>query len=119
MTDIDMPPPLPEGYVCPEGYVPGWLNADGLPTSCVGDAAVPGEPILMPPIATHEPFPPALPLDPLPVAPEVGVPVAVVPAPRELAETGFDPLTGMLFAGSVFLVGVAVLVARRMKGAKV
>ncbi len=36
-------------------------------------------------------------------------------APRELAETGFDPLTGMLFAGSVFLIGVAVLVARSVK----
>jgi hypothetical protein len=35
--------------------------------------------------------------------------------PRELAETGFDPLTAMLFAGSVFFVGVALLVARSVK----
>lgn len=39
--------------------------------------------------------------------------------PRELAETGFDPLTAIIFAGSVFLVGSAVLVARSLrKGAK-
>lgn len=52
---LDMPPALPDGYVCPEGSVPGWLNGEGLPTACVGDLAVPGEV-----------FPPALPLNPLP-----------------------------------------------------
>lgn len=33
-----MPPALPDGFVCPPGTVPGWLNGDLLPTSCVGDA---------------------------------------------------------------------------------
>lgn len=71
-VDIE-PPALPDGFVCPEGTVPGWINADGLPTSCVGDLPlveplpdrVPGDGgELLPPIG--EVFPPALPLDPLP-----------------------------------------------------
>lgn len=33
----DMPAPLPDGYVCPPGTVPGWLDGNNLPTSCVGD----------------------------------------------------------------------------------
>lgn len=36
------PSPLPEGYVCEPGTVPGWLNEDGLPTGCVGDMPDPG-----------------------------------------------------------------------------
>ena len=36
------PPPLPEGYACEPGTVPGWLNEDGLPTGCVGDMPDPG-----------------------------------------------------------------------------
>lgn len=40
MTET-MPPALPDGYECPAGTVPGWLNSDGLPTSCVGDSPMP------------------------------------------------------------------------------
>ncbi len=55
LTDT-MPPALPDGYVCPANTVAGWLNGDGLPTSCVGDnpmperTAEPGAP-LEPPVA--------------------------------------------------------------------
>ena len=35
MTDI-MPPPI-DPSLCGPGTVPGWLNEDGLPTSCITD----------------------------------------------------------------------------------
>jgi hypothetical protein len=96
MSD-DMPPPLPDGFECDPGTVPGWLNEAGLPTSCVGDHPCPGfdaetclvddnavqpTPIFTPPIAE---YPDPLPLDPLPT-PEATVVVPVMP--RELALTG-------------------------------
>ena len=58
------PTPLPTDYTCPEGTVPGWLNEEGQPTSCVSDSPVleptpapaptrtvdPNQPELIPPI---------------------------------------------------------------------
>jgi hypothetical protein len=82
---IDMPPALPDGYVCPDGTVPGWLNGDGLPTACVGDAAIPGEV-----------FPPALPLNPL---------------PDVLAATGGEWLLIAAIAASLVAIGFAFLAA--------
>lgn len=81
----DEPPALPEGFVCPDGMVPGWLNSGGMPTSCVGD-----EPLVpfMP-----ELFPPALPLD----------------GARELAATGSD-LADLLFNSGTLTVAVAMIV---------
>lgn len=76
--------PLPiDPALCGPGTVPGWLNEDGLPTSCVGDDPMPGlpsplptftaepAPVPQPPVVDEpevnpEPLPPALPLDPLP-----------------------------------------------------
>ena len=78
-----MPPPI-DPTLCGPGTVPGWLNEDGLPTSCVGDDPNPGdepapvptftaEPAPVPQPSTVDeaevnpgPLPPALPLDPMP-----------------------------------------------------
>lgn len=121
MTDDLMPPPLPDGHVCPPYTVPGWLNGDGLPTSCVGDHPCPGFdpvtcegfPVLEPPIAQ---YPDPLPLDPL--LPEIGEPLVVVqPVPRELAETGpgmvVEPFS---WAVAIIVMGVIVFVASRDRG---
>lgn len=82
------PPALPDGFVCPEGTVPGWLNSDGHPTSCVGDLPNPGGELGIP----QDVYPPQLPLDPLP----------------ELAPTGLeasDVLTLIVFAAMLIVVG--------------
>jgi len=111
------PEPLPEGYVCPEGTVPGWLNTDGLPTSCVGDLPlVEPRPEPSPSVSVAPPiaeFPEPLPLDPLP--PEIGVPQVVAPStPRELAETGpVDLLTAIVFGVILILAGVATWLTGR------
>lgn len=80
--------------------MPGWLNSEGLPTSCVGDLPMPdrvpvegGE--LLPPIG--EVFPPALPLDPLPTMPDV------------LAATGGGDVWSWLLV-AVLLLGVGAWV---------
>ena len=41
VTPTEEPPGVP-GLECPEGTVPGWLNENGEPTSCVGDSPQPG-----------------------------------------------------------------------------
>lgn len=106
---------------CPEGQEQG-PAIDDVAAYCVpADVANPGEEevveITLPvqPPDWVEPFPPALPLDPLPQAPEIGTPIAVVPVPRELAETGSaDPLTTFIYGTIVIAVGI-VLWANRSK----
>lgn len=96
MSTPDLEPtPLPTDYVCPDGTVPGWLNIDGLPTSCISDLPMPeplpDQPTLESPIAECNP-------------PECNaVSITAEPAPRELANTGTDP--------SLLLVLVLAVVA--------
>jgi hypothetical protein len=70
---------------CEDWQVPGWLDADGLPTSCVNNEAIPGshkgEPPAEPPVETAEPAPVET-VEPEPI-PEVEVPAPVVEAPEE------------------------------------
>lgn len=118
MTDVEAPP-LPDSYVCPDGTVPGWLNIDGLPTSCVGDLP------LVEPLPEREVNPTPIPA--MPPAPfedgELGTPQDVtphthveVPSQRELAETGpVDPLTVLLFGSIVLSAGVATWLTRMSK----
>lgn len=42
-NDTDTEPPAIDPEACEPGTVPGWLNADGDPTGCVGDLANPEE----------------------------------------------------------------------------
>lgn len=113
MSGLELEPePLPEGYVCPEGTVPGWLNVDGLPTGCVGDLPLveplPEPPVLESPVAPH-------------VEGELGTPQDVTPGevqpvdpPRELAETGpVDLLTAIVFGVILVLAGVATWLTGR------
>lgn len=109
-------PALPDGYVCPEGTVPGWLNADGLPTACVGDLPLveplpertPGEDIgeLIPPIEVW-PAPPVL------VEPSVP---AVPPSAPSLPDTGADLLSAVVVGVVLLAIGAWMLWARRAVG---
>ncbi len=106
MTD-DFPPPLPLDYECPAGTVPGWLNGDGLPTSCVGD-----DPLVEP---RPEPTPAVTLMPPIAEVPhegEIGTAVDVYPV-RELADTGPHNYTdpGMWLAAVLFVTGVALFMA--------
>ena len=91
-----MPPALPDGFVCPEGTVPGWLNDDGLPTSCVGDLPIP-LPVFESPIA---PYPEG----------ELIPPVTVYP-PDVLAATGVEWFLIAAVACALVAVGLAFLAA--------
>lgn len=57
MSGVHMPPALPGGfeYDCGPDAVPGWLNEEGLPTSCVGNDPNPGEPDII--VVTPGPSP--------------------------------------------------------------
>lgn len=118
MFDDEMPPALPDGYICEPGTVPGWLNEEGLPTSCVGD-----DPMVEP--EPEEDIPVELPLvEPLPeevaepVAPIVEAPAPVVeevvvtsepiPGVDVLAETGpeSDVLLGAFFGVAILIAGI-------------
>lgn len=113
MTALDVEPtPLPTDYVCPDGTVPGWLNADGLPTSCIGDLP------LVDPLPDRTPGPSPFPLLTPPPAdpsatlpPELGTPQDVV---RELAATGLaDEPAWFLLALVVAALAIAVGVTLR------
>lgn len=98
-------PALPDGHVCADGTVPGWLNADGLPTACVGD------------LPLVEPLPERTPGDeygelipPIDVVPSAPV---VPPTPRELADTGADVWSWLLVGVLLLAVGGWMLWARR------
>lgn len=84
--------------VCPKGTVPGWLDENGNPTSCVGDSATPG--------TSDTPATPvtqAKPATPQPV--------------KELAYTG--PVTTWLAVpgGLLLLAGASLLVVGRKAAA--
>lgn len=115
---------------CPHNTVPGWLDENGNPTSCVGDAPCPEtetgdcpSDVPVAPTPSAIPVAPVVEVAPVPsVTPET-VPVVVPPvvtneAPAatepELAETGTDGglLAGML-AGGVSLVAGGIALVRR------
>jgi LPXTG-motif cell wall-anchored protein len=98
------PTPLPIDYTCPDGTVPGWLNADGLPPSCISDLPL-VEPLPEPtPVRTIDPNQPEL-IPPIDICPiDCGTEQPVTPAqPDQLAATGFDaaPLTVLLVAALI------------------
>ena len=94
----DFPPALPDGYVCPDGTVPGWLNDDGLPTSCVGDLPIP-LPVFESPVA---PYPEG------DLIPPVTVDLTV---PDVLAATGVEWFLIAAFACALVAVGLAFFAA--------
>lgn len=114
----DMMPPLPPGYECPPDTVPGWLNADDLPTACVGDL-----PLVEPlpertptpnPTVTFEP--PIAEVTPTPtLPPELGMPQDVV---RELAATGLDDLGVLVLAAALLTLGGLLALATRIAKTK-
>jgi hypothetical protein len=110
---FDMPPPLPDGYECGPGTVPGWLNEEGLFTSCAGDLPNPGEQAPGPD-ESLEIYPSPLPLGPLPDAPPATTEGQVFHPPQmhvrdTLPETSPD-LAGWVLAG-VLLIAVGLFVA--------
>lgn len=95
------PTPLPTDYTCPDGTVPGWLNVDGLPTSCISDLPL-VEPL---PERTVDPNQPELipPIDICPIDCGIEHPVAP-PTPNELAVTGpIDALLPVLLCTALFI----------------
>ena len=137
MTDVE-PSPLPDGFVCEPGTVPGWLDSDGLPTSCIGDLPNPGDGVTF----TAEPAPvepaPAepAPVEPAPVEPAPAEPAPVEPAPMptestvaidaplgvggiaSLPETGAEPalLIALAVGIAAGALGVALLRRESRKG---
>lgn len=93
---------------CPEGTVPGWLDENGAPTSCVGDL-----PMVEPrpePTPTVELTPPIAEVTPEPMIPPVDVyptPLPLDPMPDVLAATGGDVWQVVLVA--VLLVAVGAI----------
>lgn len=79
------PPPVVE---CPEGYVPGWLDEDGNAQGCVNNG----------PIPTPESEPEPTPTIPVPSDPPTDV--------STLAETGVDPLVGLIVAACLIGAGL-------------
>lgn len=73
---------------CPEGYVPGWLDEDGNAQGCVNNG----------PIPTPEPEPEPTPTVPVPSDTPTDVPT--------LAETGVDPLVGLIVAACLIGAGL-------------
>lgn len=94
---VDTPPILEPPFECPPGKAPGWLDADGNPTSCVDDNPTPGKPKdeLPPPVDTP--------------STEVVVPVS---KPEQLAETGGVEPLGMILAAVVLVAGGAALLRK-------
>lgn len=103
------PTPLPIDFICPDGTVPGWLNVDGLPTSCVGDLPL-VEP-LPEPTRTVDPHTPELipPIDICGSECVTGQPVV----PDELAATGVDVWSAVLVGVLLVAVGGWALWAER------
>lgn len=110
---------IPEGppvFDCAEGTVPGWLDEDGFPTTCVNDtpetpATPPVVPVTTEPEAeTPAPSPSVAPPAPVTVAPvPVTDTVTVTPEnPRELAATG-PAAHSMLLAIAGVLVGLGIV----------
>lgn len=100
------PTPLPTDYVCPEGTVPGWLNADGLPTSCISDLPL-VEPLPKPtPTRTVDPNQPEL-------IPPIGICLSDCGTeqptqPDELAATGpLDALLPIVVLAAAFIAAGA------------
>jgi hypothetical protein len=87
LVPVTEEPPGVPGLECPEGTVPGWLNENGEPTSCVGDSPQP------------------IPEQPVPSSP---------PVPH-LAETGFDVGLFSLATGVIALGVLFVLAARSFR----
>lgn len=121
-----MPPPI-DPSLCGPGTVPGWLNEDGLPTSCVGDlpmVEIPEDVVFeaepapfTPPVFEAEPAPvePA-PVEPAPIIePEFTLPDTSTGEVAtwngdELASTGpFEDVLLGFFVGFA-LVGIGILV---------
>lgn len=103
-------PEEPEGIpdlVCSEGFVPGWLNSEGLPTSCIRDSPGPWVKDEMPIGDVPE-------LLPVPEV-QVTVPVLTDPTP-ELAETGSADVFALSALGIVLvLAGATAWVASRAR----
>ena len=119
------PTPLPESgpcapeatiaIHCPPLTVPGWLDENGQPTSCVSDHPCPGFDAETCAIDDNEAeeFPPPLPLDPLP---DSGEPVTIQPdpAPDLLAETGpLETGLALVLAVAAIAVGARLALGRR------
>lgn len=99
---------------CPEGTVPGWLDENGLPTSCVGDL-----PLVEPrPEVTPIPelTPPIVEVTPDPLIPPVDVypsPLPLDPMPDVLAAAGADVSQVVLVAVLLVAVGAIAFVFGR------
>lgn len=116
-TEDTMPPPIDPG-LCDPGTVPGWLNEDGLPTSCVGDlpmVEIPEDlvfeaepaPVPLPPLVVAEPAP----FEPAPefILPDTSTGEVATWDREELAHTGpFEDVLLGFFIG-LALVGIGVL----------
>lgn len=118
MTETDtMPPPI-DPSLCGPGTVPGWLNEDGLPTSCITDlpmVEIPEDvvfeaepaPVPPPPVVVAEPAP----FEPAPefTLPDTSTGEVATWDREELAHTGpFEDVLLGFFIGFA-LVGIGVL----------
>jgi hypothetical protein len=105
---VTEPTPLPTDYTCPEGTFPGWLNADGLPTSCVSDLPL-VEPLPEPaPTRTVDPNQPEL-------IPPIGICLTECgpAAPDQLADTGsIDALLPIVVLAGVFIAAGGAIMRR-------
>lgn len=132
MSNI-VPEPLPGGfdYDCGPDKLPGWLNEEGLPTSCVSNEALPGPP----PHFTAEPAPvengplilepeadaeDAAVLDPPQVTyPETiesfPTPMPLTPMPDELAMTGPADVALGVILGVLFIASGAMFALNHNK----
>ena len=118
-----MPSPLPDGFECAPGTVPGWLNEDGLPTGCVGDDPMPGEPdvIVVTPLPSPEPTV-TMPIELPELEPFVDEPPAVLdppqavevqPVPREtLPETGPIAQDVSAFGAVLIVAGLLMMLGQ-------
>lgn len=95
---------------CPEGTVPGWMNEQNLPTSCVDNHAVIdlGE-------TGESGIGEAHTID-CEIMPMEGCAVTLVPVPeRELAHTGPADDALLVIAGTLVIIGIALILGRRRK----
>jgi hypothetical protein len=103
---VTEPTPLPTDYICPEGTVPGWLNADGFPTSCISDEPMPER--------TVDPNQPEL-IPPIDICPfDCGTEQPVdAHVPDELAATGpVDALLPVLLAAALFITALGTILRK-------
>lgn len=112
------PATTPPVMVCPPGTVPGWLDEDGLPTSCVENnpTPLPTEPPVIappaPPVHTPATTPSAEPV--ALVTPATSAAGTPTPTNGELAPTGFDP-TFLLISGTLLLLIGAIAILPTMR----